>query len=295
MLEDLWLWSVGLLTLYSALPTLWTRLGLGAVRRGPGGRREVALTFDDGPDPVYTLRLLEILKAHRVKACFFFLGDRARRFPDVVRAVAAAGHEIGVHGFRHLPQTFLGPRATLRDLAETMRTLAAITGRRPELVRPPWGVFNLVTLWAARRLGLRPVVWTVSAGDWRCKTRRELFRRVMRQVRPGSIVLLHDSGTAPGAQPCAPAHMLEALPLILRALRLRGYRVVPLARLLRREGAGTDEVPGGEARPSGPVACVTLPGAGHSHPCLPPAGGEARIGPAGEGEHAPDQGHLVAD
>ena len=125
-----------------AVPGLWGAytwgshlLTLASVWRGPRERRAVSLTFDDGPDPDWTPRVLDILEAHGVKATFFFLGEVAERFPALVRRVAAAGHEVGSHGYRHYPVMQMTRREFLADVARSLRAIEDAIGR-PVLVEP---------------------------------------------------------------------------------------------------------------------------------------------------------------
>jgi peptidoglycan/xylan/chitin deacetylase (PgdA/CDA1 family) len=194
---------------------------------GKGRADHVALTFDDGPDPQSTPSFLRLLAARRVQATFFLLGSEAHRSPELVREIAAAGHEIGVHGWLHRPLLLRGPRATYTDLARARDTVAEITGRQPTLFRPPYGVMSGSAHVAARRLGLTPVLWTCWGEDWTAKaTPESVHRTVVADLYGGGTVLLHDSDctSAPGAWRSA----LGALPRILDTCEQRGYEVGPL-------------------------------------------------------------------
>jgi peptidoglycan/xylan/chitin deacetylase (PgdA/CDA1 family) len=116
---------------YAVAPTALIRFGrVGAFSRAPKGGGRVALTFDDGPDPVYTPQILEILKKYQVKACFFLVGSKARTNPELVRQIVKAGHEIGNHGLWHKPVWLLGPWSTARDINETNRIIEEFTGQK---------------------------------------------------------------------------------------------------------------------------------------------------------------------
>jgi peptidoglycan/xylan/chitin deacetylase (PgdA/CDA1 family) len=194
---------------------------------GKGRADHVALTFDDGPDPESTPSFLRLLAERDVRATFFLLGSEAHRSPGLVRDIAAAGHEIGVHGWLHRPLLLRGPRATHSDLARARDTVAEITGRRPTLFRPPYGVMSASAHIAARRLGLAPVLWTCWGEDWTARaTPESVHRTVVADLHGGGTVLLHDSDctSAPGAWRSA----LGALPRILDTCEERGYEVGPL-------------------------------------------------------------------
>ncbi|MHC3467616.1 polysaccharide deacetylase family protein [Streptomyces sp. 7R007] len=194
---------------------------------GRGRPDHVALTFDDGPDPLSTPFFLRVLEKRQVKATFFLLGSQARRSPGLVREIADAGHEIAVHGWLHRPLLLRGPRATYDDLARARDTVGALTGRRPSLFRPPYGVMSAAAHLAARRLGLTPVLWTCWGEDWTARaTPDSVHRTVVRDLHGGGTILLHDSDctSAPGAWRSA----LGALPRILDTCAERGLPVGPL-------------------------------------------------------------------
>ncbi|MFE2071656.1 MULTISPECIES: polysaccharide deacetylase family protein [Streptomyces] len=194
---------------------------------GRGRAGHVALTFDDGPDPRSTPLFLGALAARGVRATFFLLGGEARRSPGLVREIAAEGHEIGVHGWLHRPLLLRGPRATYDDLARARDLVGDLTGRRPTLFRPPYGVMSSAAHLAARRLGLTPVLWTCWGEDWTARaTPASVHRTVVRDLRGGGTVLLHDSDrtSAPGSWRAT----LGALPRILDTCDRRGLEVGPL-------------------------------------------------------------------
>ena len=195
---------------------------------GRGRPGHVALTFDDGPDPVSTPFFLRALAASEVRATFFVLGSMASRSPGLLEEMAAAGHEIAVHGWAHRPLLLRGPRATYDDLARGRDTVAAITGVAPTWFRPPYGVMSTAAHLAARRLNLTPVLWTCWGEDWTARaTARSVRDTVAADLDGGGTILLHDSDctSAPGAWRSA----LGALPALLDLCEQRGWHIGPLA------------------------------------------------------------------
>lgn len=169
----------------------------------------VALTFDDGPAPTSTPQFLRVLAEHDVRATFFLLGSQAQRSPRLVREIAAAGHELGVHGWDHHCLLRRTPRATERELRATRDFLHRLTGTSPRWFRPPYGVFSTASLLSARRLGLTPVLWSTwgstgpkaaprppSAGGWRPASATV--------ARSCCTTVTSPPGTAPGAPPWVP-------------------------------------------------------------------------------------------
>jgi peptidoglycan/xylan/chitin deacetylase (PgdA/CDA1 family) len=161
--------------------------------------QQMALTFDDGPNDPHTMHLLDVLARHNAKATFFLIGKYVRQHPEIARAILAAGHEIGNHTDSH-PNLILVSAARLsQELAECNRALEDALGTKITLFRPPFGGRRPNVLRTARRMGLNPVMWSVTGYDWSAKAADEIVGKVTRQVdsKPkaqGEIVLLHDGG-----------------------------------------------------------------------------------------------------
>ena len=208
--------------------------GLGPVRRaffprlsGQGDPSHVALTFDDGPDPAATPRFLDLLADRQVTATFFLLGQMVARAPGLAAEVAAAGHEIAVHGWEHRYLPARGPRATFDDIRRATEIIARAVGTRPRLFRPPYGVLSGPSLVAARRLGLTPVLWGAWGREWAPgATPESVYASLSGRLRGGVTVLLHDSDctSPPGSWRAA----LGALPRLLDDCSGRGLAVGPL-------------------------------------------------------------------
>lgn len=160
---------------------------------GVGRLGHVALTFDDGPDPKGTLAVLDGLARLGWIATFFMLGVQVQRYPEVAAAVVAAGHEAAVHGFSHHNHLARGPVEVHRDVTRAAAVVEAATGTRPVWFRPPYGVLTAGSLVAARRAGLRPVLWTAWGRDWETRSPEQVAHTIQRQLRSGGTVLLHDS------------------------------------------------------------------------------------------------------
>jgi len=162
----------------------------------PAGSRKLALTYDDGPNDPHTLRLLEILSKHGVRATFFLIGRYARQRPDIAREIAQAGHAIGNHTFSH-PNLICASAAQVRaELQEGEKALYDAVGVHARLFRPPFGGRRPVTLRIARALSLEPVMWNVTGWDWSGKPSEYVEQKVKKQIRGGDVILLHDGSHA---------------------------------------------------------------------------------------------------
>lgn len=218
---------VGLgILLYTLVPTLLARLlGIGAIKKGPQGHREVFLTFDDGPDAVYTPQVLEILQRHQLKAIFFVTGHNAQSNPLLIKKISQAGHTIGIHSHQHQLAWFMSPLTTMRDITGTTQLIYQLTGQSPMLYRPPWGVFNLVNYFAFLFTKQRAILWTFMCWDWTdgC-TADSIANIVRRRLKSGAVMVLHDSAGPVGASHQAPKALVEALPLIIAEIKQRNYR-----------------------------------------------------------------------
>jgi peptidoglycan/xylan/chitin deacetylase (PgdA/CDA1 family) len=188
----------------------------------------VALTFDDGPDPRWTPRVLDILRAHGVSGTFFLVGRRAAREPAAVRAIVAGGHEIASHGWSHTSLWLCGPRRTETEIARAKHLLGYLAGTPPALFRPPWGMVNAAMFGALRRHGQRCVFWSIQPEGLRPASAQAQVAHVLRRAHPGAIVDLHDAEGTPGA----PARLCAALPAMIDGLRAAGYRFATVGELL---------------------------------------------------------------
>jgi cellulose synthase/poly-beta-1,6-N-acetylglucosamine synthase-like glycosyltransferase/peptidoglycan/xylan/chitin deacetylase (PgdA/CDA1 family)/spore germination protein YaaH len=211
-------------TKFPEFPTLY--------HQGAAGEHEVAITFDDGPDPDWTPKILNLLKAANVKATFFLVGVNAERHPGLVRRIVNDGHEIGNHTFYHPNLALCWPEHIRLELNATQLLLETITGRATTLFRPPYGsdtqpsqISELMPLLIAQELNYLVVLENIDPQDWARPGADIILQRIKQQRRDGNIILLHDAG---GDR----SQTVAALPRILGWLQARGDTVVPLSRLL---------------------------------------------------------------
>lgn len=218
-----------------ALPLHSAPSGLAFSRLGPrltprllgiGRPGHLAITYDDGPDPVATPRVVEALAAQGWRATFFVLGEMVERDPGLVRMLLDAGHEVGIHAYQHRNHRGLTPRAIADDVRRAHAAVAR-AGAEPEWYRPPHGALTPEAFVAARRLGLRPVLWTTWGRDWRAAaTPEEIRDEVARGRLDGGTLLLHDSDCA--SEPGCWRPSVAAIPLLAELADAQDLAVGPL-------------------------------------------------------------------
>ncbi|MHB1198197.1 MAG: polysaccharide deacetylase family protein [Polaromonas sp.] len=235
----LWRWALGAVLANHALLTLlglwprsrwlgpnWTRLPAAAT-----ARNEIALTIDDGPDPVVTPQVLDLLDRYAARATFFCIGEKAARHPDLCRDIVRRGHAIENHSQHHRHQfSLLGPAGFARELQAAQETLTAITGQQPQFFRAPAGLRNPFLDPVLARLGLRLASWSVRGFDTRIGDAERVKNSLLRGLRAGAILLLHD-GNAARTSRGVPV-ILEVLPDLLETAAAAQLRAVTLRQAL---------------------------------------------------------------
>ena len=201
---------LAVVSLYMIIPDLLLhRLGIGSWKRqyNPG----VSITFDDGPNPEFTPRILDILDKHQVSATFFVVAENALKYPEIVKQIRERGHIIGAHSKYHRYAWFMFPLETWREWEECIEILENLTGDKIEWIRPPWGIFNLVSWWWMKTKNKQAILWNVAGHDWKLRSNEEqIVLRILSKTKEGSIILLHDSGGEAGA----PENTVRALDII---------------------------------------------------------------------------------
>jgi polysaccharide deacetylase family sporulation protein PdaB len=187
----------------------------------------IALTFDDGPNPTFTPQILDVLKENQAKATFFVIGARAQKYPKVVQREAREGHEVANHTNTH-PLKQLSRKDLQREVMDAQHSIFAATGIQPQVFRPPGGIYNETVVDVAKEAGCQVVIWSWNQDtkDWSRPGASRIAERVLKNVRNGDIVLLHDHGEDR-------SQTIEALKTILPELKKMGYRFVTVSELLQ--------------------------------------------------------------
>lgn len=204
-------------------------------RRVPGLRRippaaGIALTFDDGPDAVYTPRLLDVLAEQGATATFFVIGERVAAEPGIAREILARGHEVGLHGMTHRRHDRLDEEEARRDLLLGLEEIERAVGKRPRWYRPPYGASSPELASICSELGLGLAYWSAWGQDWEEIPAAEIARLALRGFGAGSVILLHDSALYAERENARPT--LEAVPIVARSARELGLDLVSLGAAL---------------------------------------------------------------
>jgi len=210
--------------------TVWSYPG--AIYDHPIEDKVVAMTFDDGPMPVYTTQILDILDQYQAKATFFMIGERMKEYPGIVKEVSERGHVICNHTLTH-PENLrtLDDHQVEWELKATSDISENLTGQRNYLFRPPRGIMDDRLMRTVRGAGYEVIIWSICADNSAAPTPELMARRVTEQIQPGQIILLHD-GRFPGRK-----LDVEATRLILADLSQKGYRFVTVPELLKMKAA----------------------------------------------------------
>jgi len=205
---------------------------------GAPGNKQIALTYDDGPNDPHTLKLLEVLAKHEVSATFFMIGQFVRERPEIARAVAAAGHVIGNHTFTHPLLIFESAERTRAELTGCQQALEdTVGGHLSNLFRPPFGGRRPATLRIARELGIQTVMWNVTGYDWNAPPASVIEAKVLRKLHPGGgdVILLHDGGHR--AMGVDRAQTVIATGNVIRRCKDEGYEFVTVPEMMKEQPA----------------------------------------------------------
>lgn len=164
--------------------------------RGRRGSKQIALTFDDGPNDPHTFNLLDVLARHNAQATFFLIGRYVHQRPDIAAEIARRGHVIGNHTFTHPLLTFQSTASIHSEISQCRDAIHNAVGEHSNLFRPPWGGRRPAVFRIARQLGLKPVMWNITGYDWKAPSPEFIEQKVGPKIRGGGVILLHDGGHA---------------------------------------------------------------------------------------------------
>lgn len=221
----LMLLCIAIIFLYTVIPNFYYRnISPQIIRNLNTEKKEIALTFDDGPDSRYTNIILDILKKYDVKGTFFVVSENALKNKNIIKRIIDEGHSIGLHSLKHRSPWLSLPFQTKNDFYESLDIFKKM-GISIRFYRPPWGTFNLLTQYFGKKLGLKTVLWSINGNDWFYKTTyKEVVDTIMNKIMKGDIILLHDSSNVLNN----PIKTIDALQILIPRLKKHGYRFVTI-------------------------------------------------------------------
>ncbi|MDD5027100.1 MAG: polysaccharide deacetylase family protein [Candidatus Omnitrophica bacterium] len=192
----------------------------------------VALTFDDGPSPIWTPQVLDELKKAKVKATFFMLGSHVERYPEIARRVLAEGHEIGNHTYDHHVLIYYKMEELEKEIQEAEDALKTVTGQSPRYFRPPKAWLSSREKRKIEEMGYKIVLWSLNSKDWVTFHDKQITAYILKRIQPGDIILFHDSGGVFTAEGGNRAQTIKTIPRLARKLKEKGYRFVTISELM---------------------------------------------------------------
>lgn len=201
----------------------------------------VALTFDDGPSPEWTPKILDALKKSGVKATFFMLGKHVEEYPDIAKRVAEEGHDIGNHTYVHPNLLFYNKNELKQEIKKAEDVIYAATGVRTKYFRPPKAWLSKREKAKIKEIGYKIILWSLNSKDWVTFDDKYIIRYLVKNVRPGDIILFHDSGGAFSVEGGDRHETVLTIPRLVEKLEAKGYRFVTITELLKKAKEKSDE------------------------------------------------------
>ncbi|MFA5087400.1 MAG: polysaccharide deacetylase family protein [Candidatus Omnitrophota bacterium] len=204
----------------------------GTLYRVKTPQKKIALTFDDGPSPLWTPKILDELRTLKVKATFFMIGHHVREYPQIARRVAEEGHTIGNHGYAHSVLIYYTPAEIEEEIKYTEFVIKEATGQTTQYFRPPKAWLQKEIKEKIKSMGYQVVLWSLNSKDWVAFNYRRTVKYVERNIKNGDILLFHDSGNVLKAEGGDRSQTVLAIPLIVKSLQEKGFEFVSIKELL---------------------------------------------------------------
>jgi peptidoglycan/xylan/chitin deacetylase (PgdA/CDA1 family) len=198
----------------------------------------VALTFDDGPSPVWTPQILDALKKADVKATFFMIGEYVEKYPRIAKRVVEEGHEIGNHSYDHHVLIYYKMKDLEKEILDAERVIRDVTGQTTHYFRPPKAWITNKEKEKIKEMGYETVLWTLNSKDWVTFDDKYIVKFLVGHVRPGDIILFHDGGGVFSTEGGNRSETVKTIPQLVEKLRAEGYRFVTVTELLRMQNNG---------------------------------------------------------
>jgi polysaccharide deacetylase family sporulation protein PdaB len=198
--------------------------------------KKMAISFDACWGASYTPEILEVLRANNLKTTFFLTGFWVEKYPEMVQKIADEGHEIGNHTYSHPHLNSLAEEQIREELEKVGEIISELSGKQPNLFRPPFGEYNNKVITTAEKAGYRTIQWSIDSLDWQELGKEPMIKRVTENLHPGAIVLFHNNGR----------YTVEALPEIITYIKKQGYEILPISELLYQDNYYIDSNTGAQ-------------------------------------------------
>ena len=227
--------AAGAITLFAVFFDQAVIVRKSTVYRVDTKEKVVALTFDDGPSPVWTPQILDELEKAGVKATFFMVGKHVERYPEIARRVAREGHDIENHGYDHKVMLYYKTDELRKEIDDTEKVIEDVTGQTTRYFRPPKAWLTDAEKQKIREMGYSVVLWSLNSKDWVTFHDKQITSYILGHIRPGDIILFHDSGGVFSTEGGDRSQTVKTIPRLARKLKERGYRFVTLSELLNNK------------------------------------------------------------
>ncbi|MCD4781927.1 MAG: polysaccharide deacetylase family protein [Candidatus Omnitrophica bacterium] len=204
----------------------------GTIYRVKTKNKKVVLTFDDGPSPVWTTKILDELKKAGIKATFFVIGHHVKKYPEIARRIVKEGHEIGNHGYAHSVMFYYKPAEIEEEIQYTEQVIHEITGVRTKYFRPPKAWLRKSIKDKIKSMGYEIILWSLNSKDWVCFNHKDIVKYISKSVRNGDILLFHDSGNVFSIEGGIRTQTVKTITLLVKTLEDRGFKFVTIEELL---------------------------------------------------------------
>ncbi|MDD5653687.1 MAG: polysaccharide deacetylase family protein, partial [Candidatus Omnitrophica bacterium] len=208
----------------------------GTIYRVPESKKLVAITFDDGPSPVWTPQILDALKKANIKATFFMIGEHVLKYPEIARRVAAEGHEIGNHTFDHHVLIYYKMDELEKEVNEGEAVIKQVTGVTTNYFRPPKAWLTNSEKKKLKEMGYQVILWSLNSKDWVTFDDKYMIRYLVHHIHPGDIILFHDAGGVFSTEGGDRHETVLTITRLAEKLRDRGYEFVTISELLKQQG-----------------------------------------------------------
>jgi peptidoglycan/xylan/chitin deacetylase (PgdA/CDA1 family) len=204
----------------------------GTIYRVKTKKKRVVLTFDDGPSPVWTTKILDELKKAGIKATFFVIGHHVKKYPEIAQRIVREGHEIGNHGYAHSVMFYYKPAEIEEEIQYTEQVIQQITGVRTKYFRPPKAWLRRSIKNKVKSMGYDIILWSLNSKDWVCFNHKDIVKYISNNVRNGDILLFHDSGNVFSIEGGKRTQTVKAITLLVKTLEKQGFKFVTIEELL---------------------------------------------------------------